>query len=392
MTSFTPEDRRKKLLQMQSRVQNLGLFGTAGPQGANLGAHLASKFKEALELTDEQRRENDKRVGELFRAAHSGDLTARSQLYELLVEQTNNFVTAGSDWIRFFEVRTLAPNQSPAIQNNTRQEITARYIGQDTGKAEITKVIRPQHETLVDLYVLSSDQVEYRLRDLYTGNIEEAAKSTFDIAFDLAQKIETLLDPETGFLSGAIGAFDTTNTNKARRTYHTHSRIVASNLPTTNSLSITGVGASTKFGFSALDEIIDYCVRFKGTNPLGELMPTGEIIVPVRDVREILDGFSVTGAKQNDKINEVAINGWLDIGTYGGLNWKVVPSQTIARKALYARLNRPVGIFWTKPDWNMVEEKVDRMKNIASRQEATAIGAAIPTPNAVNIVKVAYRT
>lgn len=383
---------RDKISQMLSRVQHLQLFGT-GPDGKPLGEHLTADLQLMLG-TDADARKRAVEFGKLVQRAHHGDLEARHQLCALVIERVQNYVVATMNFGRFFETRTLADHESPAVQNNTRQEIKAGYVAQD-GSPTMTKVIKPQSETTVDLHELVSEVVTYRIRDLYTGNVEEAARATFDIAFDLKNQLETILymllvaNPSSG---GALGAFDITAGNKANRVYNTHSRIAAGVLPTSNDLLMAGIGGATKFGFGALDEVIDYCVRFAGTDSGGDLRPTGELIVPAQDVREIAAGITPTGVKATDLAESVLRTGWLDLGPYMGYNWRVVPDNTIPRKALFAVLNKPVGILWFKPGMAEVEETVNKMKNQASRQEKQVIAMAIPTPSRKNVVKVAYRS
>lgn len=383
---------RDKLSQMLSRVQHLQLFG-AGPDGKPIGEHLAADLQGML-ANDGEARKRAVEFGKLVQRAHHGDLEARQQLCALVIERVQNYVVATMNFGRFFETRTLADNESPAIQNNTRQEIKAGYIAQD-GSPTMTKVIKPQSETLVDLHELVSDVVTYRIRDIYTGNVEEAARATFDIAFDLKNQLESILYTlliANVTAGGALGAFDITAANKANRVYNTHSRLLPGVLPTSNDLQVAGIGGNTKFGFPALDEIIDYCVRFAGTDSGGDLRPTGELIVPAQDVREIATGITPTGTKSTDLAESVLRTGWLDVGPYMGYNWRVVPDNTIPRKALFAVLNRPVGILWFKPGMAEVEETVNKMKNQASRQEKQVIAMAIPTPSRKNIVRVTYRS
>lgn len=373
---------RLKLAGFTARATHLHMF-SAPSFRENLIAGLAAVADEG-----ETSKANAAEFGKLVRRAHEGDLDARSQLNGLVIETVNNYVVASMNWGRFFEIRTLADNESPAIQNNTRQEIKAGYVAQD-GSAAMTRVIKPQAEQTVDLSTLTSQVVTYRVRDIYTGNVEEAARATFDIAHDLKGKLESILFT---LLTDAVGSFDVTNANKASRVYNAHSRIAAGVLPTSNALTATGAGAQTKLAFACFDEVIDYCTRFAGSDSGLDLKPTGEVIVPSQDVREIASGITITSAKQSALAESVVENGWYNVGRYMGIDWRLVPDSTIAQKSCYPILNRPVGILWLKPGMAEVEEKVEKMKNQASRQESMVFGAAIPGPNKRNFVKLTYRT
>lgn len=330
-----------------------------------------------------------KAYGDLVRRAHLGDADAQTQMHALVLETTVNFLTATMNFGRLFEMRTLADNQSPVIQNNTRNQIAIAYLSQE-GEPRWHKVVKPQTETLVDLYILASEWVWYALRDLYTGDVSEAARVMFDITYDLKAKLEDVL--KTLALT-AIGAFDVTAANKSARVYNASDRFLSGALPTTNDLSIASVGTSTKFGLATVaTEVLDYCSRFAGSDPSGDLRPTGELIVPVQDIREVMDSITITSAAQNQAAQDTLARGWLDLPPVLGVNWRIVPDNTIARKACYAVLNKPLGILWNKPSFGVVEEVVERSKNRARRMESLAFGAAIPTPNKRNLVKVTYRT
>lgn len=380
----------RRLKEIQARAKLLNMFGTDA-EGRSWNDRVISSIQGTLDATQDEMTEHKKYMADLFRRAHDKVPDAITELRGLVVETTINYLTGTTNFGQFFEVRNLADNQAPAIVNTTRQEIQAAYVGMD-GRNEITKLIKPRNEVVVDLHELVSDEVEYRIRDIYTGDISEAARATFDVSFDLKQQLEKRL--YNLFVDGSVGvfgAFDTTNANEAARTFKTHSRIAAGVLPTTNDLSIVGVGGSTKFGFSTLDEIIDYHVRFTGTEAEGDARPTGDIIVPAQDIREVLTGITPTNAKQNEVAEELLLQGWMSV-TYGGVNWRFIPDNTIPRKICYARSSKPAGILWFKPGMADMEETVDRKKNLASRWEKIVIAIAIPIPWRRYAVRVTYRT
>lgn len=379
---------RQKIQSLQDRAENLGLFGFA-PNGKPWGKYLAEELK--LTLEDEV---DVEQLGKLYERAHRGDLEAKRELMSLRIETTSNFLVPTMNFGRFFEVRSLLPNESPAIQNNTKIEIRAGYIGQD-GEAHMTKVIKQQSEETVDLHELVSDEVTYVTRDLYTGDITDAARATFDIAFDLAHQVEQkCFDLITAPLSngGSLGSFVLSDSNKAKRVYVAHSRVAAGVLPTTNDVQIESIGAATKFGPKVFEEIVDYSGRFASTDPEGDLIPTGEVIVPGQDIREIASGITFTGQKATDFAEGIIRRGWFDIGVFLGVNWRIISDNTIARKKCYARFNRPLGLLWLKPSMDDEEETVNRKRNLATRWMKKVMGLAIPTHWRKNVLRVEYRT
>lgn len=381
---------RKRLQEMQARAKALTLFGSA-PDGRSWNDHLMEVLMGTIDAPQEEIREFGKKLGQLYRRAHDKVPEAMEELRGLVVETTQNFVTATMNFGSFFEVRTLADNEAPAIVNTTRTEVKASYIGQD-GRNETTKLLKPRAESTVDLHELVSDEVEYRTRDIYTGDITEAAKAVFDVSFDLKQQLEQklfnlLTDPSVG----AFGNFDITNQNKASRVYNKYSRIASGVLPTSNDLVLTDNTNSTNFRFDVLKNAIDYAIRFSGTEVSGDVRPTGDIIVPSQDITGIMDGITVTATKQSNIAEELQQQGWMGIG-YGGFNWNFIPDNTVARKACYVRLSKPVGVLWFKPGMADMEETIDRKKNLASRWEKIVIATAILTPNKKNILRVTYRS
>ena len=380
----------EKLQLLAARAKACVLFGRT-KDGAIMQDELCKTLTETLSANAQTLIESETELGKLYKKAHMGDLDARQELRGLVIEVTTNYVTATMNFGQFFEVRTLADNESPAVVNTTREEIKCSYVASD-GENELTKILKPRQEATVDLRELVSQEVEYRTRDLYIGDISEAARAVFDISFDLKNQLETILfnlltDPAVG----AFGTFDTTNTNKAARTFNLHSRVANGVLPTTNDLTMTGAGASSKLSHVVFDEISDYTLRFSGTEAGGDVVPTGACITPAQDIREIATNIAVTNAKQNEIAEELLRTGWLST-TYLGRNWRFIPDNTIERKKLYAQLSKPVGILWFKPGMADMEEKIDRKHNLASRWEKIVIGATILGPSRKNIVRVTYRT
>jgi hypothetical protein len=365
---------------------------------------LHATFEERLKASEGERADQNKKLGRLFERMHAGDMEAKHALCEVIFEATQNYIMPNLEFGRFFEVRTLGDADSPGEINLTRNEYSAKIISQDNGVAEIVKVAKERRTVAHDLFIVSTPRIEWVTRDLYRGNIENAAQVMVDVAEVLAQEIEKRVHPEgSSYLTSGEGALESNvfgnfalTGAKSTRVWVKNSMIKTGNLPTSNELSIDSVSGVTKFGFSSFDAILAYAQRFIGTSDAmgrGDLVPTGEVFVPVLDAPEILSGITaVTGAKGTPIAEQLAERGWMEIPRYGGVDWKVIPVQSIARKKLYARFNRPVGIIYFKPSADVFDEGVDKMKNLAWRQEGKAMSIVIPLPNVKNAVRVTYRT
>lgn len=382
------QDKHLKKLKVLSQQAKVGTyFGTPPAESGceTMSEYLSKYLEDTIEwdknLTDQEMKE----AIELYRGAHEGDKDARQELQTLRIEQTNNYLIPMLRFGMFFEVRTLADNESPAVQNMTKNEFSAAYIGQDGGK-EKKKAVPQFNESTIDLFTIATDEVDYPLVDIYRGRIAEAAKTTFDLNFDLANRIEANLYT---LLSNTFGAFTLTGA-KAARTYVPNSRIRAGILPTTNDLSIPSKSGSTTFGQSTLDTIVDYCVKWPG-DALGDVRPTGTVLVPADQVSQTGSGITITAQKQNDIAQQIMETGWFGYG-YLNTEWKFVPEHTIPANSCIPQLNRPVGILWFKPGMAMDVEEIDNRKNLGTRWMKKVIAMTVLEPNKRNLLRVAYRT
>ncbi len=385
------QQNRQRLQALQSRAQHLTLFGAA-PDGRSWNDTIAENIDRTLKASETELAETAKRLGKLYRKAHGGDEEAQHELRGLLIERTQNFVLPSSNFARFYDLRTCGPDQNPAIKNETRQEIRAKYIG-ERGQSEVTKILYPNERATVDWHVLESEEAEYETFDLYEGDISDVARAQFDIDFDLNQALEAKLGPGTGGLmaSGVFGSFALTG-GKASRVYNKHSRIRSDVLPTTNELAIPSISGSTKLGQTTLEAIVNYCACFTKTTPDGDLMPTGEIIVPADELIQVVNGITVTNAAQNAVAQQILQRGFYQLPEMLGVNWRLTPDNTIAKGYCYPILNKPVGILFRKPSADQMEEEILRRKRTARRWQNMVIASAIPTPNLKNIIRVRYHT
>jgi hypothetical protein len=338
------------------------------------------------------------------------DPAVKREMCEVRVETYTNFIRANSTFLpTFFQEVVLGPADRPAIQNATKNEISIGYVSQD-GRPRAMKAINPTTETLIDLRVRASDVVGYFLQDLYNGNVGQVAQATFDIPWDLANKLDAdayaLL---TASLSdgGVFGAFTTTGTRQ-NRVYVPHSRIVTANLPSTNDIVLdqsnyqawnalkynAGAGTNSdttsgRFRLDVIRAIMTYCDRWGNVFP-EPIRPTGMIIVPSVDCTQLATEITPTGTFYN-KVAEGLLTNYHQF-SYMGVNWVLVPDSTIATGTCYPVLNKPVGRFYTKPSMDTENVETFKAKNWEERFATKVVGMAIPSPNRVNAVRVTYHT
>lgn len=383
------EQQLKKIEQLGQRAKVGTIFGTppADSGCATMSEYLSKFCEDTLawdrNLTD---KEIEHAVG-LYRGAAMKDKEAMTELQTLRIEQTNNYIIPALQFGRFFEVRTLADNESPAVQNGTKLEFAAYYIGQDGGK-EKKKAVPIFNETTIDLVTIATDDVTYPLMDIYRGRIAEAAKVTFDLNFDLENKIDSNLYT---LLTAALGNFNTSASNRAARTYVTNSRIRSGVVPTSNDIDAFGsITNSSTFGQNTLDSIVNYCACWP-KRAQGELAPTGEILVPADELYQVGSNVTITGQLQNKIAEEIMKTGWYGF-EYNGVNWKFIKEHTMPKGKAIAQLNQPVGILWFKPGMSLDREEQDEKKNIGSRWMKKVLAMTILEPNRPNVLRVRYHS
>lgn len=376
---------------------------------AHLQAELDAKFTALLGS-----QVSDAEQAELIRAAWN-DPVKRRELCELRVDTVNNFIRAeGLFLANFFSEVPLGPADRPVVQNTTKQEIEVSYVSQD-GRPRGRKTINPTGEEFVDLAIVSSERVGYFMRDIYNGNIANVAQNTFDIAFDLTFKIDRLakdLMHKAVGSGGVYGDFVTTGT-RHNRVYAAHSGINTSNLPPTNDIVlstdyVTGSsgkkwfeywgaskgngdgtnGTSNDFRLDVPKATVNYCNRWANTLN-GPLRPTGVIIVPSGDSTGLAGEVSPTGTMFNT-VAESLLHNFQTIPNYLGVNWVLIPDATLPPGVCYPVLNRPVGRYYTKADWEQEFIKTEPEKNWEERSQQKLVGLAIRIPDRVHAVRVRY--
>lgn len=371
---------QQRLLQQRSRLEVIKLHGLA-PSGKPWNEHLTDEI-DAL-LTDETPATEKAKFAR--EAMH--DPAKRSQLNALRIETTQNYVLATADFASFFEVEVLGEADQPAIQNETMHNVKVTYVAED-GTITTSKLVKPQAETLVDLHILTTEKVRYTLRDLYRGRVSDIAQRTFDLAYDVTMKMDAIL---RAHLETLIGSFDITNANKAARVYVPHPSVRADVLPTTNALQIASLSGSTKFGFAVMDKVIDYCNRFARAFRDGELIPTGEIIVPADEIVGIAASVTPVTAAQTQIAEDIARNGYFSV-TYLGKTWRFLPNNVIPAGYCWPKFNKPIGKLYLKPSMDVAGVTTNEHENWEERWQSMVFGAATPSPRKVNVARVEYNT
>lgn len=385
---FLSPIQRQNLERGLSMVQNIGVYGR-NAAGEPMSEVMARDIQHALDFDKDPDPKELKDILKLYKDAYSGDKDAQHELSRLRITSTVNNVIPNLNAGMFFEVIELADDERPAIQNTTKTEFTVRYVGQDGPRVKEVRVAPDTTETLIDLKEIVTDTVEYPTRDIYLGDISAVSAKNVDLDFDLQNQWDGI---QWGLLQTSLGTFNVTG-KKSARVFNVNSRIQSGQLPTTNTVNITGITGSTVFGQSTFEAIMNYFGGWAGTSSGGNLMPTGELVMNPKDASGIIAGLNFNSATaQNQAAQEILRKGWYALPELFGVPWKIVPDATLARKSVYVRSNKPAGTIWLKPSRNEDVEEVDRKKGKAFRWKKMCFGSAITQPQRPAVLKVSFTT
>lgn len=326
---------RLKLLSQRAR----SICGVT-PDGQPLAPQVTKYFDDLLRSTDDPAALKARAE---FLARAEKDPEARQTLAGMRIESFDNYIMASSNFAgMFFNLVNLANDERPVHLNRTRSEIAVHVIGKKS-QPKMIKLTRDESETMVNLIWLATDKVRFDTVDIYSGSIADAALATLRMSDDFTNQLDGRCFDLMN--SSAFGVFTFTG-KKANWTYVANSRIKTANLPSTNEL----VAPTNKFGFPVLATIVDYCARWRGALPGGDIMPTGRILLPPTHIKEIAEGVVPVGASQTAISEEMAAAGYFGV-RYLNVNWLFVPDSTLdpdVRKC-YPEMNLKAGELYLKP-------------------------------------------
>jgi hypothetical protein len=338
-------------------------------------------------------------TAELIQKAWAKDPDAVRSLNGARVYHVGNFIAAESMFRQaFFQIETLQLDEEPWIINDTENEMPIVDVSPDGAPQEI-RVIKSDAKFAAGLYVIVSRWVKYNTLDIYKGDVSGPAKATFNIARDLAFKLDRkhfdLLN------ASAFGPFsvEQDNTNPAERIYLAHSGIVTSNLPSTNDFDNDDVAAwdptgSSLTGFrpEVLALIGDYSMRWGTYLPdtSSRLVPTGDIIIPSQDISAIAKGLlAESGTNETDLQKQIQQNGYASLRVLGQ-NYRFLPNATIESGTCYPVFNLKVGLSFDKPGFSADSVENDLAEHWERRKQGRAWGATLIKQWRVRAMRINY--
>ena len=293
-----------------------------------------------------------KEKAEIAKGAGMGDKESVELMAAAVEITTENIVRANSNWLPYFEERSLGEEDYPVINpDRVGMAVAIDAIGQDGGNRTIQAQLDDPAPIFVPLHMRATNWIEYPLVDAYHGSkVKDLALAQFDVARDRAWRTDALLGSYLlyGGANTRLTATFITTGDITLRDYYAHSRVNVANLPAGNFVTLAGNSTSSLFRKEAFDAIIQYC-RSWGEDVMegGSPRPV-EVTVASKHVTAFLSQVSLT-TQSNFVVDQIFEGGM--VMTYGGYTWIITGNNTIDPNSgvAYVRTDMPVGIAFDKP-------------------------------------------
>lgn len=383
--------RRIGMKSMLGRLQ--GLLAAAKHTCSPANYPGAKTFLEEA-LASLETRNTNQEFTDMVAAAHGSagpdrDI-ARLALGRIISENVGHLIRAGGTWVQWYDSRTLAEDETAFLRNFVPQQVNVR-VGNADGTVT-TRHAQPNIESteLVELFFLYSDTFVGTLFDPNKGNIASAQLGTVDIAMDLMEKIDGLL--QVPFTVGGANSMFVANFVKDGSVgahFHASSRINLDNFPAGNIIAPLSNGASTKPRFDVIRAIDEYFGRFGGGLGDGPMVPTA--IHVASGIAHQFGDEATVGSAQNPWTD--ALFGNRRVLSYNGAQYTIVPDATISPtdKHVYVSSNMPAGIFFDKPAGSYVHRGDNMRANEFETWERALIGTAFPITFAPRVLAVKFK-
>ncbi|HEX3800259.1 MAG TPA: hypothetical protein VH413_16305 [Verrucomicrobiae bacterium] len=397
--------------------RSLSLCGVM-PDGKPLGVAVKQFFDDLLASTTDAEKIRQRNE---FMARAETDAKARQQLCSIRVETVSNYVLATVNILSmFFEIVNLADGETYYFQNTTEQEIGVSYMGPDGGMQQKT-VTKDDDEIRIPMKILTTDEVRYKVWDVYRGSIVDAALKVLRMAYDLQNKIDQLAyqlltDPNKGAFgqfiypgstagggagSGTVppvktstGAVSQTGVNY---TFLPNSRINIANLPKTNDIVLSTNTANSVMRYEVFQKAIKYKDQWQGCWPDGDPQLSGEVLIPGADASDIATEIVPSGSTNNRVADELLENGYTTVD-YLGQRFVLKADNTITPGSCYFGMTKKAGRALFKPsgDRNYRRGPEDDYELAAKNEEVQwmnkPLGLYMPTTERIYALRVTYKT
>lgn len=254
-----------------------------------------------------------------------------------------------------FQQVTLGADELPIIvKPKKKQYFNVRYMGND-GQARRDQWQDSRSATLLEMRRLSTDKIEYPLFDIQTGRIEVQNEINAQLKWDMDFKLDVLAQAQLDANITASGL---------RSLLSLHPLIIAANVPDKNYLDLTGTGTAGVFDITKLKMILEHIASWgvDGITPDGGFTIQSIIISPqnMRDQWDFVDlvsGFTGGAYQPDNVVPEMVREQIFNTGVMNqawGYSWNTIPNARLDKGRLYVFSNKPVGWFFTKPEFDQV--------------------------------------
>lgn len=359
----------------------------ANPQNALVAAAF---FDGALANLETE--ENQKRLTEMVAAARGEGQDAREAqvaLGRMIASNVGNLIRAAGTWIQWYESQVLQEGDTPYLRNFVPQYGDV-FVGTAEGSTR-TKTILPNLESdeMVELHFLISQTYRATLFDKYKGNVANSALAVIDIAMDLKEKLDGIL--QLPFLIGTPNSVYVTNftaDGTAASHFHASSRINTANFPTGNIITLTDNGNNTVPRFAVIRAIDEYMGRF------GDAMDGVGGMTQIHVASGIAHQFGseFTPTSTPNPVTDQLFANRRRI-SYNGMTYEVIPDPTLdpADKHVYVKGAAAGGIYFEKPAGAYTERKEDLRNNEVTTWERMLYGLAIPKTYVPRVLAIKFK-
>lgn len=305
-------------------------------------------------------------------------VNAEAEAIKIYISRVQNFARPMSWAADFFQEQNLANNEAPYYQNETMQAVRVAKTGQDGGY-RTSHIVKNQSQVQVQLFLLSSARVKWRLFDLLAGEVGSENEKLVAIAADVALELDQRL---AAVIAASGGAFNFSTGPDQLKTLNLHPAIVAANLPATNILpGLTAEGGVTE---NVITAAMQHCAKFGGIFPDGDVYPVGFYYPSALAMSNASRVTMNTTGGTAPLAEQVITRGFIE--TFLGRTFAHRPLASLGGKNVYVRTNKPLGTLYRKKGLDRILRKEEDENNEASTQARIACGFAVPESARINLI------
>lgn len=263
-----------------------------------------------------------------------------------------------SPWaLAAFQIVNLKDDELPLIiypRSRNLQRFTVMSVSID-GQATRDQWISAKDMLQVEMEMLSTPRVRYRLMDLQTGDVNEYSAIQRELQYDMDMKIDDLAKTNIDAIAMTSGLRDLLSID---------SRIPVANIPDANSLDLSGVDTAGELSIGKLKSILAHLSMFQYAGGALEPFTISNIQISPQNISDIWDFVSlVSGIDANypqlpaDTVPDSVREQVFRTGTFTnawGHTFSLTPNPRLAKGAMYVFTTQPVGWALQKPGMDKV--------------------------------------